>query len=119
MSALKEYLKLLPTALANGDKIVEAVVNKVKGKFDLLTEEEQEEIVKRKLICEHCPFNSKNASVNSDYKSDRPDDHCIFCGCNIDFKTESLSSNCGIENYNRNHPNEKMDLKWVAYKKTK
>jgi hypothetical protein len=61
----------------------------------MLKEEEQQEIVRRRLICATCPFNSSNA-VKDGYKTNRIDEHCIMCGCTITRKTNSLSSDCGI-----------------------
>lgn len=86
-------------------------------KFHTLTEEEQIEIIKRRLICAACPFMSSNAVSNPslNYKTKRIDQHCIWCGCPIEVKTASLSANCGIEDYNEEHPDQPMDLKWKAF----
>jgi hypothetical protein len=62
----------------------------------MLPEDEQAEIVRRRLICADCPFNSVNAKLDG-YKSDRLDEHCTMCGCTINRKTASLSSACGID----------------------
>lgn len=62
----------------------------------MLPEEQQVEIVRRRLICSECPFTSSNA-VKDGYKSDRFDEHCTLCGCSINRKTASLSSACGID----------------------
>jgi len=116
MSLFSEYADLVPLALKNKEKILEAVVNKVKDKFGKLSKDEQDEIIRRRLICESCEFNSKNAKELSNYETKRIDDHCILCGCNIDLKTGSLMSNCGIESWNLKNPNEKLSLKWEVYK---
>lgn len=102
-------------------KVLEGVVNKVKMNHNSLSEEEQDEIIKRRLICSACPFMSSNAVANPalNYKTERFDEHCIMCGCNIELKTASLSSNCGIEVYNDDHPKTPMELKWVALKNHK
>lgn len=50
------------------------------------------------------------------FKTDRIDEFCTLCECNIDLKTSSLDSNCGIEVWNDEHPENKMPLKWEAYK---
>jgi hypothetical protein len=114
LNALKEYVKLLPTAIENIDSVAEGLWNKLN--HDSLTDPQKEEIVKRKLICLECPYNSKNASDLFNYISYRTDDHCIHCSCNIDLKTECLSCNCGIEVYNQNNPTKKLSLNWEAYK---
>jgi hypothetical protein len=99
----------------------------------MLPEEEQAEIVRRRLICAECPFNSINAK-NNGYTSDRLDEHCVMCGCTIARKTASLSSACGIDccNYepttkcNCKKPNlakynnvnkTNLELKWDIFKK--
>ncbi|HJT74376.1 MAG TPA: hypothetical protein VJ720_10165 [Chitinophaga sp.] len=45
-------------------------------------------------FCSTCEFNSKNAKQLSGYSSVRPDDHCVRCGCNLEWKTHQLSSSC-------------------------
>ena len=42
----------------------------------------------RVSICESCKFHSKN------YKSVRPDAHCVNCGCTLSAKTKCLSCEC-------------------------
>jgi len=103
--------------------------------YDILPEDEQAEIARRRFICATCPFNSSNA-VRDGYKSDRFDEHCIMCGCTIKRKTASLDSDCGISccNYKEspkstdcnckdkslhkfNQENKvEMEVKWKAYK---
>lgn len=98
-----------------------------------LPEDEQTEIVRRRLICAGCPFSSSNA-VKEGYKTNRIDEHCIMCGCTIQRKTASLTSACGIDccnskpltecdckkknlkNYNTEHGIQ-MEPKWMPYKK--
>ena len=113
-----EYLKLVPKGIKNADKILEGIINNVKLEAGSLPEEEQAEIIRRRLICATCPFTSSNAVVNKalNYKTDRPDEHCIHCGCPIMTKTASLSANCGIEIFNAKNPETPMPLKWTAYK---
>lgn len=117
MSIIDDYFKLVPLAFKNRKHIVEGVVNKVKDALHMLPEDEQVEIVRRSLICIDCPYNSKNAKTNElEYKSDRLDDHCIFCSCNIEYKCSCLSCNCGIESFNLKHPDEPpLELKWTKY----
>lgn len=49
--------------------------------------------VERLEICSGCPFQSDNAKLNG-YKTYRFDLHCISCGCPLQKKTKSLSSEC-------------------------
>ena len=116
MGMLADYLKVAQDA--NWAGIAEAIKNEAKSQFGTLPEDEIEEITRRRLICETCPFNSKNAKDDPaiNYKSDRPDDHCTMCGCNIHLKTECLLCNCGIEVHN-SHSENKIPLKWEIYKK--
>jgi len=113
-----EFLKLVPRGIKNADKILEGIVNNVKLNNGTLPEDEQEEIIRRRLICATCPFTSSNAVTNTalNYKTDRIDEHCIHCGCPIATKTASLEANCGIEIYNANNPTTPMKLKWESYK---
>lgn len=120
MSLIGEYLKLIPKIVKDADKIVEGEINIVKMKFGTLSEDEQNEIIRRRIICDVCPFLSSNAVANPamNYKTDRPDEHCIHCKCSKDRKTAALSERCGLDVYNRNHPKqEPIPLKWDVYKK--
>lgn len=124
MSKLKEYLSLVKKGLPNIDKIAEGVLNEVKSEFNLLSEAEQEEITRRRLICNTCPLNSLLAKTSKEYKelynenynTDRDDLHCSICACNLQMKTSSLSSNCGLEYYNNNNPNNQKPLLWEKFK---
>jgi len=49
------------------------------------------------------------------YKTDRDDDHCIWCGCPIASRTASLEMNCGIQNYNYENQAD-LPLKWKEHK---
>lgn len=119
MSVLKEYLQLIPKAFSNADLILEGITNKVKSNFGHLPEDEMNEIARRLVICKTCPFMSENAKTNPaiNYQTDRPDEHCSLCKCNIDLKTSSLASNCGIEAYNSTPEGKAspMELKWTKY----
>lgn len=115
MSMLTEYIKLIPTVIKNRDKIAEGIITDVKLKYGKLSEDKQEEIMRRRAICVGCPFMSKNAKEAGIYASDRPDEHCILCNCNIEYKTSCLSCNCGIEAYNAKNPKVPMKLKWEVY----
>jgi TPP-dependent indolepyruvate ferredoxin oxidoreductase alpha subunit len=125
MSKFGEILKLLPKAIANPDKILEGWVNDLKLQKGNLPEDEIEEILRRKAICSACPFNSIQAKTSEEYfnitgkhySTERTDLHCSSCSCNIDYKTSSLSSECGIYTLNENYPNQKTEPKWFPYKK--
>lgn len=116
MSKILEYIKLLPKAIVNIDKIADSFINQVKMEFGTLPQEELEIIAGRRLICSQCPFNSLNAIAGGYYITDRTDVHCIHCECNIQAKTASLISNCGIEAFNLNNKDKPLPLKWHKVK---
>lgn len=124
MSKFSEYLKLIPKGLPNADKVLEGVVNQVKLKFGNLSEEEQGEIIRRRLICQSCPFSSflakesKEAKelLNEPFETNRTENFCVFCGCPIITKTASLSAECGISDWNEKYPDRKLELKWNKFK---
>jgi len=116
---IKEYAALIPKFLKNPGDVIEGFANEVLNEFGALPEDEQNEILRRRLICEGCPFNSKNAKEEGWYHSDRPDDHCVHCLCNIKAKTSCLNCRCGIEFHNAHHVNNQLELKWEDYKKIK
>jgi hypothetical protein len=119
MGILADYLKVLPEGIKNWKDIAQSLKTEIKSRLGDLDEDELEEITKRRLICEECPFNSKNAKESKTiaYDSKRLDDHCIMCGCNLHLKTECLDCNCGIEVFNKHNPKQTMDLKWTIYNK--
>jgi len=92
---------------------VEGVINNVKMELGTLPQESQDLIIKRRLICATCPFSSSNAAVNNGYKTERLDEHCVMCSCNIHAKTACLDCKCGISVYNETvGDNDKLELKW-------
>lgn len=110
-------------------------MNQVKQELNLLPEDEQAEIIRRRLICAECPFNSVNATKEG-YVTSRLDAHCTLCGCTITRKTASLSSNCGIKCCNADGHEEctckkpallkfnietktNLELKWTEFKNQK
>lgn len=122
MSRLSEYLALVPRGIKNLPQILEAVTNQVKMEMGSLPKEKQDIIVGRRLICATCPYMSRNAvkgyEINGKtdvYKTDRDDDHCIWCGCPIASRTASLEMNCGIQNYNFENKAD-IPLKWKEEK---
>lgn len=124
MSKYLEYLKLVPKGLSNAKLIIEGIVNNVEMKHGNLPQEFKDEVIRRRVICYSCPFNNVNAATGDEYfsitgkhyKSDRVDDHCAFCGCPLDVKTASLSTDCGIRDWNNHHENQ-IELKWTSYGK--
>lgn len=126
MSKIIEYLKLLPEGLKNAPAVLEGIVNTVKMEYGALDDAKKEEIIRRRVICQGCPFMSKNATHSSEYEevvgkhysSDREDEHCTFCGCPIETRTAALIKPCGIATWNKNHKDRQLTLKWESYGKS-
>lgn len=116
MGKLIEYIKLLPKGLKNIDHVVSGMRSQLKLQIGSLSEEDEDTIIGRRLICEQCPYNSKNAVELGLYSTQRVDEHCIHCQCVLLFKTADLTSNCGIEAYNKNNPDNQIELKWKKVK---
>lgn len=121
----KEYIRLIPKVIVNKEAFIEGIVNNAKLNNKHLEEDKVEEIIKRRVICNTCPFNSENAKHSDEYKNlhngqiyktDRPDLHCSLCACNIEWKTAALSEKCGMSYYNETNPNNKQELFWEEYK---
>lgn len=112
MNKWLEYLALIPKAMENPQQVIEGFRNKVKFERGTLPEDQQEEIVRRRLICEGCPFNSKNMK---DYVTKRTDEHCTLCSCTLSGKTASLDSSCGAKTYNERHPEDLKPILWEQY----
>ena len=118
MSKILEYIKLVPKGLANPVNILEGWINDYN--FDNLPKEEVEEILKRRAICEQCPFNSINAKTSKEYfdvfqkhyETERDDLHCSVCACPIKTKTASLDSECGLS---ADDKTKDLQLKWNKY----
>ena len=56
----ENLLKILPKIITNAPQIIEGVSNQVKMHYGTLLEDEQEEIIRRRLICSQCPLMSDN-----------------------------------------------------------
>jgi len=118
---MKEYVDLVTKGLFNLDKVVEGIKNEIKNEYNMLSEDDKNIILSRRLVCHSCPFSSTVAQTSEEYFSlfqksyfsSRNDEHCSLCSCNIKLKTASLLSNCGAENYNLTHE-DKIPLKWEA-----
>ena len=121
-----EYLRLIPKGIANPKKIIEGWVNDIKLNNSELPDDQVAEIVRRRAICTSCPLNSFFAKKSQEYKdlygenyqTEREEPHCAVCGCPIMKKTASLSSDCGLETYNNEHPDNVQKLKWTKYNET-
>ena len=119
MSKFTEYLKLIPKGLKNPQQVLEGWINDYN--FDNLPKEEVEEILKRRAICEQCPFNSINAKTSKEYfdvfqkhyETERNELHCSVCACPIKTKTASLDSECGLS---ADDKTKDLQLKWNKYK---
>lgn len=124
MKTLKDYIKILSKGIKDYDKVIEGWVNDAKLRNNLLSDEEIAIIIERRVICESCPLNSNNARISKEYfdlfgehyTTDRKYLHCSICACPITKKTCSLESNCGLEDYNEDHPDNIQELKWKSIK---
>lgn len=115
---IKDYLTVVKNGIANGDKIIESIWVSTQVKNGTVSEKAVAEIMKRKEICAGCPFNSLNAAANGMKPLDVSFQHCILCTCRIggdDTKEYCLSCKCGISEYNRQHPDKPLPLKWEAF----
>lgn len=115
LRSLREYLSLVPEGIKNHKKIIKAIITKTQMEKGNLPEDQVNEIIRRRIICSTCPFMSTNAVKAGTYKTERTDKHCVLCGCPIENKTACLDCNCGVEYYNKEHPETPMELKWRSY----
>lgn len=125
MSKISEYLSLIPLGLKNREAIFDGLVNVVRMNFNTLPIEEQDEIIRRRAICLSCPLMSENAKSSKEYvdltggnySTDRVDEHCSLCACNIYTKTASLESFCGALSFNEARNGKQIaEVKWVNFK---
>lgn len=115
MSRLSEYVKMVGQGLKDPEAVIRGWINDAKLQRGDLPEDEEAEILRRRAICETCPYMSRNAMEAGIYYTKRPDDHCILCSCPIKKKTADLESNCGIEEFNKQNKRKQKELKWTAY----
>lgn len=123
MSSLKENLQLYWKGVKHFDKVYEGYMNEVKMKSGDLPAEEVEVITDRRLVCAGCPFNSTNAKQLPEYKeltgevyiSGQTELHCSLCSCPIHRKSSCLSCTCGIDEWNKNNSDKKLEPKWGPY----
>lgn len=102
---MKDEIKALMNAKKNYKNVFEGFTNLAKNALNLLSEEDKKIVAERKLICDDCIFNSKNAISMLEYKSTLPYEHCSSCKCAIPARVMSLNSNCGLIDFSMN-PND-------------
>lgn len=107
-----EYLKLIPEGIKNPKDVLEGHVNNVRLTLGSLPEEEQDEIIRRRLICEGCP----NSSKNKQGAKDKGFDYCTLCSCPLAAKTAALGAECGASIYNERHPEDQQPVLWTRFK---
>lgn len=107
---LLEMIKLLPK-IEFPERVVEGHINAVKMSYGSLPEDQQEEIVRRRLLCQTCP----NMSGNKDGAKQKSFDYCTLCSCPILQKTASFMDNCGALSYNAKHPEDQQPVLWEKY----
>jgi len=105
INSLVHYASQLPKALSHPKPIIEGLINEIKMEEGILKDEEVEEIVKRRLICNDCEELKSNSSTK----------WCGLCGCNIKLKTACLGCQCGAFDYNKKHPLSPKPIKWTEY----
>lgn len=123
MSTITEYINLVVRGIPHTKQVLEAVIKDVQLKYNTLPENERAEIIRRRLICKDCPFMSRNAETSTEYLNLtgkhydklRRVEHCSFCGCGIETRTAGLSSDCGVETWNKKHPDNQIPLKWTKF----
>jgi len=112
MNKIEEYLRMLGKGIKNPLLVLEGITNAVKMEYGSLPQEEQDEIIRRRLICSKCPMMSKN---REGYSTHRKEEHCTLCSCPILTKTASLDSVCGAKTYNERHPEDIKPILWEKY----
>jgi len=125
MSQITEYLNLIVKGIPHTKEILSSVINQVQLKYGTLPEDQKNEIIRRKLICQSCPFMSRNAISSQEYKdltgknypSVRKNEHCSLCGCPLETRTASLDSDCGVITWNKENPDKQIELKWTKYER--
>ena len=96
-------LQQVKDALKNRAKIWEGLRNKTFKKEHIeLIAEERLKICRANMCGYHDPHGTSEQAVAKGFES------CGACGCRLDWKTRSLSSNCGLEVLN-------LEPLWTAY----
>lgn len=112
MNKLLELIKLLPEGIKNPRDVLEGHINAVRLTNGSLPEDEQEEIIRRRLICSTCPQSSKN----KEGARKKGFDYCTLCSCPLEAKTAALGASCGALIYNERHPEDPQPVLWGPYK---
>lgn len=112
MNKWLEYMHMIGKGIKSPMQVIEGVTNSIKMEYGLLPQEEQDEIIRRRLLCASCPMMSKN---RIGYASSRTDEHCTLCSCPILTKTASLDTSCGAKTYNEKHPEDAKPILWEKY----
>jgi transcription elongation factor Elf1 len=123
MNRVVEYIKLIPKGLPNSLQIIKGIVYSVGLFYDLIGDKKKKEIINRRMICLDCSYNNKLANSSPDYsllfkkeyKTNRKDLHCTICGCPIKIRTASLDTECAIGEWNDEHKEMFLPLKWHKY----
>lgn len=125
IKTLKEYLEIVKSGLQHKDQIIEALQLQIAIRnkdYDNITPGALAEVMRRREICNGCEFLSTNALKAGWYETSMQKSHCTHCNCPVGGSIEeygkeyALSANCGIEVYNNRNPQNKMKLKWEAFK---
>ena len=124
MSYFSDRLSLYVNGIRNVDKVIEGRWNQAKASVGILDPAIEAEADRRYQICQECPFNSVLARDSAEYYSlynqgytttRAPEDlHCAVCLCPLEYKSLSMTSDCGLTEYNKNHPGNIQPLKWHA-----
>jgi hypothetical protein len=76
----------------------------------IMVSEQVEEVAKdRMAICKDCDQFSTNAKENSGYKTWRPEEHCINCGCALHMKTRCMACNCPLYKWGKITETNELD----------
>lgn len=118
-----ELLKMVKQGVKNPHLVLEGMYNSAKMEYGQMEQDQIDEIVRRRLICDGCPYMSKNAMKSPEYfelfgkhySTSRNDDHCSLCSCPIRTLTASLSAECGLHVYNEKNKDKQKELNWTNY----
>lgn len=96
MGLIDEYIELAKKGVNNLPNVIEGNLNNFKAGLGILSEELKEEAERRYLICNACPFHSRNAKEAGFYKAEREDEHCSVCKCPLGAKVKAFDDVCGL-----------------------
>lgn len=111
------------------DKVLESRWNKQKQEMGILDPAVEKEAERRYAICLSCPYMSENAKSSTEYKAlygqsytttrSADDLHCGICLCPLEYKTMSMESMCGLQEWNNRNPTQYIQPKWMVYTPSK